>query len=240
MRQTSVITATPASAGVRTAAGLRPAGRMLAALLLPIGPATVAVLRYLLPYDTTNSATEIVHKIATHPDRTNLIVWLGLVAVLTLVPAVVWVGRVTARTAPRLTAAALILLVPAYLSLAFVVCSDGIALYGVQHGMDAHTVADMYNGVHPVVATAGFLFVLGHVIGTILLGVAMLRGCTIPRWAGVATLISQPIHFVAAILIGSHLLDLAGWGLNAIGFAAVSAVILGMSNDDWAPRPAER
>lgn len=240
MSQTSIgATARPA-AGARTVADLRPAGRTLAALLLPVGPAAVAVLRFVLPYDTTDSGTEIVHKIATHQDRANVVVWLGLVAVLTLVPAVMWVGRVTARTAPRLTAAALILLVPAYLSLAFLVASDAVALYGVKHGIATQTVADMYSAVHPVVLVAGFLFVLGHVSGTILLGIAMLRGGVVPAWAGIATLVSQPIHFVAAVVLGNHPLDLAGWGLNAAGFAAVSAVILAMADDDWAPRPAGR
>ena len=232
-------TARPAT-DARTVADLRPASRTLAAVLLPIGPAAVAVLRYVLPYNTSDRGTEIVHKIATHQDRANIIVWLGLVAVLTLVPAVMWVGRVTARTAPRLTAAALILLVPAYLVLALLVCSDAIALYGVKHGIAPDTVADMYSSVHPIVLVGGVIFVLGHVFGTILLGIAMLRGGVIPTWAGIATLISQPIHFVAAVIVGSHPLDLVGWGLNAIGFAAVSAVILSTADDDWAPRPAGR
>lgn len=240
MSRTSLDATAPPSAGARPVADLRRAGRTLAALVLPIGPASVAVLRYVLPYDATDSGTEIVRDIAAQQDRANVIVWLGLVAVLTLVPAVMWVGRVTVRTAPKLTAAALVLLVPAYLSLAFLVCSDAIALYGVKHGIATDTVADMYSGVHPVVLVGGFLFVLGHVFGTILLGIAMLRGGAIPKWGGIATLLSQPIHFVAAIIVGNHALDLVGWGLNAIGFAAVSAVILATADDDWAPRPAGR
>lgn len=240
MSQTSLDATARRAADTRAVADLRPAGRRLAALLLPIGPAAVAVLRYVLPYETTDSGKQIVHEIATHQDRANVTVWLGLVAALTLVPAVIWVGRITARTAPRLTAVALVLLVPAYLSLAFLVCSDAVALYGVRHGLTAETAADMYTAVHPIVLVGGFFFVLGHVLGTILLGLAMLRGGVIPTWAGIATLVSQPIHFVAAIIVGSHLLDLVGWGLNAIGFAAVSAVILATADDDWAPRPAGR
>jgi hypothetical protein len=198
------------------------------------------VLRYVLPYRTTDSGTQIVHEVATHQTRANAVVWLGLVAVLTLVPAVIWVGRVTARTTPRLTAAALVLLVPAYLSLSFLVGSDAIALYGAKHGLASDVVSDMYSAVHPIVLVAGFLFVIGHVFGTILLGIAMLRADAVPRWAGIATLVSQPIHFVAAVVVGSHLLDLVGWGLNAVGFTAVSVVILAMADDDWAPRPAGR
>lgn len=235
MSQSLSATSAPA-AGVRPA-DLRYASRILAAIVLPIGPAAVAVLRFVLPYYTTDSDTEIVRQVAAHQTRADLVVWLGLVAVLTLVPAVIWAGRVTARTAPRLTAVALLLLVPAYLSLAFLVCSDGIALYGVKHDLPVKTVADMYAGVHPVVVVGGILFVLGHVLGTILLGVAMLRSQVVPAWAAVATIAAQPLHFIAAIVVGSHSLDLVGWGLNAVGFAALSIAILGMADDEWAPPP---
>jgi hypothetical protein len=68
----------------------------------------------------------------------------------------------------------------------------------------------------------------------------MIRGGVIPLWAGIATLVAQPLHFIAAVVVGNHALDLAGWGLNAIGFAAVSAVILATADDDWAPAPARR
>lgn len=218
-------------------ADLRRAGRILAAVLLPVGPLAVAALRLVMPYDTTDSGTEIVAGVAAHEGRASAIVWLGFVAVLTLVPAVLWVGRVVGRTAPRLTAVALLLLVPAYLSLALLVASDAIALYGVQHDLPVATVADMYTAVHPISVVAGVVFVLGHVLGTVLLGVAMLKGRAVPTWAAIATLVSQPLHFVAAIIVANHPLDLAAWTLNGIGFAAVSVVVLRMADEDWAPRP---
>jgi len=217
-------------------ADLRRASRVLAALVLPIGPAAVAVLRFVLPYKTTDSSTEIVHRIAAHEGRGSLVVWLGLVATLTLVPAVIWAGKLTARTAPRLTAAAMLLLVPAYLSLPFLVSSDASALFGVKHHLSTQVTADMYTGTHPIMLVTGVVFVLGHVVGTILLGVALLRSGVIPPWAAWATIVAQPLHFVAAVIVGSHPLDLVAWGLNAVGFAMVSVTILRMSDDSWSPR----
>ncbi|RNL77736.1 hypothetical protein [Nocardioides marmorisolisilvae] len=217
-------------------ADLRRASRILAAVVLPLGPAAVALLRFVLPYKTTDSSTEIVHRIAAHQDRGSVVVWLGLVATLTLVPAVIWVGRVTARRAPRLTAAALLLLVPAYLSLPLVVSSDAAALFGVKHDLPTPVVADMYTSTHPAMIVAGVVFVIGHVLGTILLGVALLRSGAIPPWAAWVTIIAQPLHFVAAVIVGSHLLDLVAWGLNAVGFAVVSLAILRMSDESWSPR----
>ncbi len=219
-----------------TPADLRRATRILAAILLPIGPAAVALLRFVLPYKTTDSSTEIVHRIAAHPDRGSLVVWLGLVATLTLVPAVLWVGRLTARNAPRLTAAALLLLVPAYLCLPFLISGDAGALFGVKRHLPTQVVADLYSSAHPVMVVAGVVFVAGHVVGTILLGVALLRSRVIPSWAAWVTIIAQPLHVVAAVIVGSHALDLVAWGLNAVGFAVVSVAILRTSDDSWAVR----
>ena len=58
-------------------------------------------------------------------------------------------------------------------------------------------------------------------LGTILLGIGMLRGRVVHPALAWATIVSQPIHFVAAVIVPSHPLDLFGWGLNAIGFAAL-------------------
>ncbi|MDX6317698.1 MAG: hypothetical protein QOD35_1098, partial [Nocardioidaceae bacterium] len=132
-------------------------------------------------------------------------------------------------------AAATILLVTGYLSLAWLTVGDAYLLFGVRHHLSRDVLTGMYDGVHPAAAVAGVLFVLGHVLGTILLGVGMLRGRVVPTWAAIATIIAQPVHFVAAVVVGSHSLDLVGWGLNAVGFAALSVAILGLSNDEWGP-----
>ena len=60
-----------------------------------------------------------------------------------------------------------------------------------------------------------------------------------PVWAAVATIVAQPIHFVAAVIVSSQTLDLFGWGLNAVGFAALSFVVLRMKDDEWAPAPQQ-
>jgi hypothetical protein len=225
----------PATTG--SARDLRPASRRLAALLVPVGPAAVAALRFVLPYDTTDDGPRMVHQVAEHQTAENAVVWLGLVAMLTLVPSVLWVGRLVGRGAPRLTAAALLLLVPGYSVLGLLVAGDAAVLFGVRHGIPADTLGDLYESVHPSAAVGAGIFVVGHVLGTVLLGIAMLRGRTVPTWAGVATVVAQPLHFVAAVVVSSHTLDLAAWGLNAVGFAAVSLAILRLGDDEWAPRP---
>lgn len=210
----------------------RRVSRWFAALLLPIGPAAVALLRYFLPYDTADDPATIVGDMMAEPGRMSFVLWMGFVAILTLVPAAYFVGRLTRRRAPRLTVAALVLLVPGYLALPWLTSSDYFVWAGGKAGLDVGAITRMYETTHPTVEVAGAVFVLGHVLGTVLLGVALWRARAVGRWAAVCTIVSQPIH-VTAVIVASHTLDLVGWGLQAVGFAAVGWAILRLHNDDW-------
>ncbi|TDD14664.1 hypothetical protein E1218_32720 [Kribbella turkmenica] len=217
-----------------TGADVRPVSRWFAAIVLPVGPAAIALLRYLLPYDTTDDPATITHKIVDNLDRGSLVLWLGFVGILTLVPGAYFVGRVTRRRAPWLTAVALLLVVPGYLALPWTTSGDSFIWSAGMAGLDPEAITRAAEATHGSIAAAALVFVAGHVIGTILLGIAMWRSQLVPRWAAVATAVSQPIHFVAAVVVVSHTLDLIGWGLQAAGFAAVGWVVLRM-RDDWEP-----
>lgn len=220
-----------------TGADVRPLSRWVAALVLPIGPAAIALLRYFLPYDTVDDVPTIVNKIVDNLDRSSLVIWFGFIGILTLVPGAYFVGKLTRRRAPWLTAIAMFLVVPGYLSLPWTASSDLFTWSAGTAGLDAGSVAKAVDVTHGSMNVAGGLFVLGHVLGTILIGVAMWRSRIVARWAAVAVMVSQPIHFIAAVVIPNHTLDLVGWGLQAVGFAVVGLAILRMSNDEWQPLP---
>jgi hypothetical protein len=211
-------------------------GRVPLALLLPIGPLAIAVLRYVLPYDTTDSSADVARQVAAQQATQNAVVWLGFVAMLTLVPAVLVVAKVARQESPRLAAAGATLLVPGYLVLGWLVASDAAVLFAVRRGLPVDVAGEAYADLHPGMLVAGAIFVIGHVLGTVLLGCALLRGTTVPRWAAIAVIVSQPLHFVAAVVVPSHGLDLVAWGLNAIGFGAVALAVLRMTDDEWARR----
>lgn len=214
---------------------VRTVSRWLAALILPVGPAAVALLRYVLPYDTVDDSATITGKILGDLDRGSLVLWLGFAGILTLVPAVYFVGRLTRRRTPWLTAIALFLLVPGYLALPWLISFDIFIWSAGTAGLDAASITRAAEATHGSMDLAGACFVAGHVVGTILLGIAMWRSRIVGRWAAVAVAVSQPIHFVAAVVVVSHTLDLIGWGLQAAGFAAVGWAILRMPNDEWEP-----
>lgn len=238
------MTTTSAEAGIdRRAAGpvdLRRSTRWLAALVLPVGPAAVAVLRYVLPYKTVDDSETVAAAVAAAPGTQSLVLWLAFVASFALVPAVLWVGRLTRRRAPRLTAAAMLLLVPGYLSLSWVVGADVMLWIGVREGLDTDTLVGLYGSIHPTSNVAAGVFVVGHVLGSVLLGIAMWRSRAVPRWAAVLTAVSQPLHFVAAVIVGSPALDLVAWGLNAVGFAVAAVAIVRLNDDDWDLPPQPR
>jgi hypothetical protein len=54
----------------------------------------------------------------------------------------------------------------------------------------------------------------------------MLRSGRVPAWAALATIVSQPLHFVAAVVVPNHTVDGLAWGLNALGFAAAAVAII--------------
>jgi hypothetical protein len=223
----------------RTAQGpdIRPVWRLMAAVILPIGPAAVALLRFLLPYDTVDDASTITNKIVNNLDRSSLIIWLSYIAFLTLVPGVYFVGRLARRGAPWFTGIALFLMVPGYLSLPTTAAGDVFTWSAGTAGLDTASITRVAEATHAATDLAGGVFVVGHVLGTVLLGIAMWRAGVGGRWVAVAVGISQPLHLIS-VIISSHPLDLVGWGLQAIGFAAVGWAILRMPNDEWSPLPA--
>lgn len=196
------------------------------ALLLPVGPAAIAVLRLILPYYTASDPAGMVAAVDADPGRQNAVLWLAYVGILTLVPGVVAAAEVCRDAAPRLTTWALGLAVPGYLSLGMLVGSDHL-LWGVSKaGLSAAQAAAVVDAGHPSIDVATGVFVLGHVIGTVLLGLALLRSGRIPPWAGWAITVSQPLHFVATVILGSPQVDFVAWSLTALGMAFVARELL--------------
>ena len=80
---------------------LRHASRVLAAIVLPVGPLAVAGLRYVLPYFSATTPGETAAAAMEAVGRQSAVIWLGLIATFTLLPGVLAVGRLTRRGAPE-------------------------------------------------------------------------------------------------------------------------------------------
>src|SRR4051812_45838458 len=186
MTQTAARTTSPAD--------IRPLWRWTAALILPIGPAAVALLRFLLPYNTVDDVPTITNKIVDNLARGSLVIWLGYIAFLTLVPGAYFVGRLTRRRAPWLTAITLLLLVPGYLSLPWTAASDVFTWSAGTAGLDPPANAQAAGRTPRPLQPAGLVFVFGALFCTVLLRIARLRSPPPPPGGAIALVASSPSH----------------------------------------------
>lgn len=198
--------------------------RRAALLLLPIGPFCIAALRYVLPYYTADNNGAIVQSVNDHPGRESAVLWLGLVGVLTLVPGLIAAAAILPPS--RLKAWAMGLAVPGYLCLGVLLAQDSLLWSGVHSGADPKQVELLLDSLHPSMNVGLGVFVVGHVLGTVLFGIALLRSGRVPAWAAWAVAVSQPLHFIATVIAGSPTMDLIGWSLTGVGLAVVARALL--------------
>jgi hypothetical protein len=189
-------------------------------LVALLGPLSVAVLRGILPYFTTDDGATVAASVAAHPDAQSAVLWLSYLALLTLPLGVLITGRAALRARPVLGAVAATVAWLGFGSLFLIIAGDQVALAGT--ALPPSTTGAMIDaiGALPMVSFAATVFVAGHILGTVLLGVALWRA--IPRWAAAALAVSQPLHLLFAVVVPNHLLDAVAWGLTTVGFTAAA------------------
>jgi hypothetical protein len=197
--------------------------RWALAVLMPVGPLAIAIVRGILPYKTNDSNATLAAQVAAHQGTENAVVWLTFVALLTLIPGVITVGLMARRGAPRLGTIGLVLSFAAFMSLFWstVAGSDNVALAAARIGVSPALTGRLLDsmGAIPAIGLATNLFVAGHILGLLLIGIALWRGRILPAWAALLIAGSQVLHFIFAVIVPVHALDGAAWGLAAVGFA---------------------
>ncbi|MEW1979772.1 hypothetical protein AB0333_02425 [Citricoccus sp. NPDC079358] len=213
---------------IRPRADLRRFDRIVAAILMPIGPAAVAMLRFVIPGEP------VAESVAADPSAQRLVLALGVVAVFTLLPGAYAAIHVLRRSAPRLTAWTAVLLIPGYLGMSALFGLDAFTMASYDAGMapaDTKLVADAMMAL-PTSTILMLAFLVGHIAGTVMLGTAALSARAIPLFIGILLVISQPLHLVA-VMTSLRWLDLVAWGLTAVGMAALAWRVLHTTNEEW-------
>jgi hypothetical protein len=98
--------------------------------------------------------------------------------------------------------------------LAYVVGNEGIRPSLIACSMDG--VSN-----HPTTGGLAGLFLVAHIVGTVLLGLAVLRSRTAPSWKAYGLMVCQPLH-LTAVLMSNRYVDLVGCGVTAVGFLGAS------------------
>lgn len=196
--------------------------RPLLIALAGAGPMFVAVLRLKLPYYNATDGTESATDVAANLGTQSLVLWLGLGAMLTLVPGLyaLW---------PRMPQGKLrdigfALAVIGYLCISGLFVSDHVLWLGAHQGLSAATTGRLVDGVHPSALVQMELFVPAHIVGIVLIGILALRARLIPAAAAWALIVSQPLH-LASVVAGLPALDFLAWTLTALGTAWLTAAL---------------
>ena len=206
--------------------------RIAAAVVLLVPATTVAIGRLVVTDDSdTRKALDLI---AADPGRQFTFALLGFVAMLTVVPAFLAAARLARRRRPLLTMIGLGVNLVAYLGGWALGAIDSMYIAGAalpveQRDGAAALIDAMWSDGLAGIST--LLMVIGHVLGAILMGLA-LRG-SIPTVGWVAMILSQPGHVFAFVVLPSPVMDALAWGLMALAFAICAVTVLRTPDDEW-------
>jgi hypothetical protein len=185
------------------------------------------------PVRSSGSGAEQIAAAAAHPTRMAWATVLDL-GILLLVPALLYVGRLAG--ASRLGRAGFGLsFIGVLIGCGYLVALDPLVSAGAHQGdrTAAAALIDGYSGTGIFLA-ALVVFMVGHVVGFVLLGVALARARVVPVWAA-AALALWPAGEIAGDAAGVSAVSVVGYALLAVGLGGCAAALI---RDGRRPAPA--
>jgi hypothetical protein len=144
-----------------------------------------------------------------------------------MVPAAIGAMRLTHRRAAKLGLIAGMLVAGGYICYFALVRADTITLAMASRGDHladyAKVIDSSLTGASAVWVNVTFL--IGNIVGTFLLGLALLRSRSVYAWACWAVLGWSVLHIVG-ILLGTEWFEVVGALAQALGFAGVAVCLL--------------
>jgi hypothetical protein len=200
----------------------------------PIVLASVAIK----PAEDGNGG-EVLANLSSHSSAMEASLVLGLLAIALLIPATLGLLRIAQQRSPVLG------LVGAGLTLLGWVAFMGMQVLGevalvMATFPDRAAMASLYDqiGNSNLITVVQAGFIVGHVVGIAILGVAVARSKVAPIWIGIGLVVSGPLHFLAHSL-NVQPLDLGAFALLVLGYAAGGVVLIRMQGDTSRQIPAE-
>lgn len=234
LEREAAITAGGQSLDERRPRDLRTLRRRAFAISIVLGPLAVGIVRATVPSVNPHNGQVAIAAVVANPDMARISLVAGVVASLFLPFAVVGLTRLVMRRAPVLA------LLGGALALV------GWAMVPALVMRDAMTYAMAYSGANPVqlsalwdqvngntaVSLLSIAFIVGHELGTLLLGIGLARARVVPLWTAAAVVIGMLLHPVAFVL-GNRFLDILAFALLVVGCIAAARAVLITPNDAW-------
>lgn len=183
------------------------------------------------PSDDSSQAGDVLANLSSHAAAMEASLALGLVAIALLIPATLGLLRIAQQRSPILA------LVGASLTLLGWVALTGQQVLGeatlvMATSPDRAAMAALYDqiGNSNLITVVQVMFIVGHVVGIAILGIAVARSQVAPMWIGIVLVVSGPLHFLAhGLNLGP--LDLGAFALLVLGYAAGGVVLIRMKGE---------
>jgi hypothetical protein len=190
-----------------------------------VGSAGQLVQYLVTPLGSESSSTaKNVAKAVAHPAAMQWATWLDL-TILFFLPALVVVAHLARARETRLGWVAAVLAIGTTVpGIAYVLAPDVLYLEAAHGDVSAHAIS-AYNGA-PVVTVATAVFLVGHVLGLILLGVGLWRVGSVPRWAA-ACLAASPVLEIGGAAANVRPIGVLAYLLLIAAFSSCAAVLAG-------------
>lgn len=227
---TTTLTA-PAPAGTTTrAAGLRYGGLAIGLVLGPLGLLVTNFLYTMMTRDGGSDAdgASTLALTAGHLTEARWLIAAGLIGAIMMVPAALGTMRLIGQRAARLGFIGGTLVAAGYICYFGVLLSNSVYIAMAEHGGpvgDFAAVIDAAEGPGPGVWTFP-VFILGNLVGTFILGLALLRSKVVPVWAAAGVMAWPPLHILGLFVLGNEWPEVIGAAIQLICFTVVAAKLL--------------
>jgi hypothetical protein len=216
-------------------------GRRALAIAAFIGPWGFVVANASYAWMTRDGGSDLDCKgalaiAAAHGELYRYAAFAAMVGSLLMVPAAIGAMRLTERRAHRLGLIGGTLMAGGYIAYFAMNMGVNVTLAMAQRGDHLADYAKVLDGGNNVASAIWvfLLFVVGNLIGTFLLGLALLRSHAVPAWAA-AGVLGWPVLHVLGLFAGTEWFEATGALAQAIGFAVVGATLLRRSSAVSAP-----
>lgn len=210
--------------------------RKALAIAAPVPMLAMGLIYLLTKIPQQGDFGDMVEAAGRQADLLNALVWPSLLFFGLLIPAVIAVAAVTRRTSPRLTIVGICLTVPGFaVGFGGGVNDNLFAYVTYTEGLDVETIGKLDEALWamPQTGVASLLFIVGIVIGLLLLGIALAKSQAVPVFFGVALAFGGFTH----PFMPTHVLAAIGLFVAALGFAGASLALWRMRDDEFALPP---
>jgi hypothetical protein len=196
-----------------------------AVVCLVVGPVAQLAQYLVSPLNEASSPSEQVTAAAVHAPAMGAGVVLDVLLLL-LLPAVLYAGMVAGGTRSRLAVAGTALSFGSALGAGYLLAQDVVIRAAAAQPDHATAVSVVSAFEHSaVVVGLTVVYLAGHLIGFILLGIALARSRAVPVWAGIALCV-WPVAEMLGEAAGLTVLAAAGFVLLAVAFGACARALV--------------